>query len=531
MSASSSTELPSGLQIDHFRVQGLLGKGGMGSVYEAEDVNLGRRVALKVLSPALLEIEGYRDRFFREARSAARVQHPNIVSIYHLGETGGRPYYAMEYVDGEPLDEVLRRERQFSEARAVELLTPVLEALHHAQQQGVIHRDLKPANLVLGRDGRVRILDFGLARMEGSTSLTNTGMVMGTPDYMAPEQGLGKKVTHTADIYAIGVIFYTFLSGRLPFEGDSALEVMMAHVQTPPLRLEKLLPSLSPELAQIIHRCLEKRPVDRYQDYPSLIQDLRQGPTWKAQVVAPSLIETAQPRAAQRALEPNPEFPSGATQVRGSSDPGLSGPKDSTQLSDSKPHLETARTTPQISTSGVTRVSGATSSPAKTPLEASGFEAPALPVDPISPWTCVQVVHSPLKTFTHLLRQPGDFVVEFGYRHKVPLALGILLGGLRVGGEILIVAPFFLGGLLGVCTPLTWLIARLFGNPLGFRQTLILELGVVSTLLTFGVVGNLSFLFFLFSQVALFYFLVRGQAARVLEGTKALESRSETDQA
>ena len=279
MSETVSSGLVADTKINHFRVLGLLGKGGMGAVYKAEDVNLGRQVALKVLSPALLEIEGYKDRFFREAQSAARVQHPNIVSIYHLGTTSkGSPYFAMELVDGEALDEVLHRVNRFSLEKSVELLTPVIEALSFAHGQGIIHRDLKPANLVLGKDNRIRVLDFGLARMEGSTSLTNTGMVMGTPDFMSPEQGLGKKVDHRADIYSIGVIFYVFLTGRLPFEGDSALEVMMAHVQTPPPSVRKCLPDLSPYYSQIIHRCLEKAPEDRFQSYQELLEALKNGP-------------------------------------------------------------------------------------------------------------------------------------------------------------------------------------------------------------------------------------------------------------
>jgi serine/threonine protein kinase len=261
--------------IDHFRVIEQLGKGGMGTVFLAEDINLGRIVALKVLSPALLEEEGYRERFYREARHAARLSHPNIVSIFHLGEAGGSPYFAMEFVRGTPLDEILQDQGALPPEQAVQLVLQALEGLQHAHGHGIIHRDMKPANLVLGADKRLRILDFGLARAADTTGLTRSGAIMGTPDFMAPEQGLGKKVEHTGDIYAVGVILFQFLTGQLPFSGDSALEVMMAHVQNPPPDLTQLCPELPDKLCAVISRCLEKAPEDRYQNYPHLIKDLQ----------------------------------------------------------------------------------------------------------------------------------------------------------------------------------------------------------------------------------------------------------------
>jgi predicted Ser/Thr protein kinase len=277
MSATGVSRLAEGTQIDHFRIVRILGKGGMGAVYlaEDEDENLGRQVAVKVLSPTLLETEGYRDRFYREARSAARLNHPNIVSVYHLGEWHGSPYFAMEYVHGKALDQVIADEGAMTPARAIDTLLQVLEGMKHALSGGVIHRDLKPANLFLGGDGRVRVLDFGLARAEDSKSLTATGAVMGTPDFMAPEQGLGKKVGMTADVYAVGVILFQFLSGQLPFHGDSALEVMMSHVQRPPPPLGQLMPHLPKGLVGIVARCLQKDPTARYQGYEELIGDLR----------------------------------------------------------------------------------------------------------------------------------------------------------------------------------------------------------------------------------------------------------------
>ena len=328
MSATSPSQIAPGARIDHFQIERLLGKGGMGAVYLAEDINLGRKVAIKVLPPALVAEEGYRERFYREARAAARVQHPNIVGIYHLGETGGLPYFAMEYVEGTPLDEVLRERGAMAPSLAVGLVLQVLQGLAHAQHQGVIHRDLKPANLVLGKDRRVRILDFGLARAEGSKSLTQTGAVMGTPDFMAPEQGLGKKVTMTADVYAVGVILFQFLTGRLPFVGDSALEVMMAHVQQPPPPLEQILPHLPRALTRVISRCLEKDPAARYQDYAELTEDLQrahpdlEGIPPPDQVPTPSSMSSAATVPSGDSLPSVPAAPGKGVTLSAGSQPG-----------------------------------------------------------------------------------------------------------------------------------------------------------------------------------------------------------------
>jgi hypothetical protein len=242
----------------------------MGTVYLAEDENLGRTVALKVLSAAMLEAEGSHERFRREARSAARLAHPNIISVFHFGEVGGRPYFAMEYVEGDPLDELLRDHGPLPPGEAIDLAAQVVAGLAHAHGAGIIHRDLKAANLIRGRQGRVRILDFGLARAQGATSITSSGVVMGTPDTMSPEQGLGKRVDHRADIYSLGVVLFQLLTGRLPFPGDSALEVMMKHVQEPPPPLEMVCPELPGEVAVLVGRCLEKAREDRFQEYAEL---------------------------------------------------------------------------------------------------------------------------------------------------------------------------------------------------------------------------------------------------------------------
>ncbi len=274
---STIGNLPAGMRIDHFVLGRLLGKGGMGAVYLAEDQNLGRQVALKFLAPTLLESPGYLERFQREARAAARLSHPAIVGIFHLGSVNGMPYYAMEYVEGTPLDSVLARKGPLPPDTALRLLLQVVEGLEVAHRAGIIHRDLKPANLVLARDGRVKILDFGLARTSESTSLTQSGMVMGTPDYMSPEQGLGKRVDHRADIYALGVILFQMITGSLPFRGDSALAVMMSHVQTPAPRLDSVAPEAPEALCELVDRCLSKAPEDRWSDYPALASALAAG--------------------------------------------------------------------------------------------------------------------------------------------------------------------------------------------------------------------------------------------------------------
>lgn len=302
--APSASKLRPETAIDHFKVVRLLGKGGMGAVYLGEDTNLGRPVALKVLSPTLLEIEGYRERFHREARSAARLQHPNIIGIYHFGEVNGLPYYAMEYVEGVPLDSMLSQRGALPAAEVREIARQVVDGLAHAQEHGVIHRDLKPANLIQGKRGRIRILDFGLARMAQATSLTSSGTVMGTPDYMSPEQGLGKAVDHRADIYSLGVTLYHLLSGELPFRGDSALEVMMAHVQTTPPPLDRFGVDVPADLVAVVHRCMAKAADDRFPDYAALAAALRGG----AGAPAPA-TSGAQPMASAAPVASGPATP------------------------------------------------------------------------------------------------------------------------------------------------------------------------------------------------------------------------------
>lgn len=277
MSAPATTSnVPAGTQVGGFEVLRPLGKGGMGAVYVAKDLKLGREVALKLLSPQLFEIPGYHDRFLREAQAAARLSHPNIVAIYTFGDEGGMPFFAMELVPGRTLDELVRQHGALPARDAAQLVLQAVSGLGHAfDKAGVVHRDIKPGNLILGDDGRVRILDFGLARAEDSTSLTAAGAVMGTPDYMSPEQVRGDDTDLRTDIYSLGVVLYQLLSGELPFPGKSAGDVMVKQVSSPPPPLAPRAPGAPASMVAIVERCLQKAPDQRFQDYITLEAALR----------------------------------------------------------------------------------------------------------------------------------------------------------------------------------------------------------------------------------------------------------------
>jgi len=270
-----------------YRIGSLLGKGGMGVVYYAQDTKLRRPVALKVLPPALVADAERRRRFLREARSAAAVTHPGIAAVYDVGEDAGNVFLAMEYVPGQNLRSLIRERRGgMPSALVARIGCDIAVALHKAHGVGVIHRDLKPENVMLSEDGIVKILDFGLAKLretevsavsETATvgHATEAGRVMGTPHYMSPEQALGRPVDERTDIFSLGVMLYELCSGQLPFGGVTDMEAIVARTRDEPKPLQSISADVSEDLVRVIDRCLRKDAAQRYASAAALVAELR----------------------------------------------------------------------------------------------------------------------------------------------------------------------------------------------------------------------------------------------------------------
>jgi serine/threonine-protein kinase len=254
-----------------------LGQGSMGTVYKARDPIMGRDVAIKrILDQAVEGPEGaeFRERFFREARAAGRLAHPGIVTVFDVSEHEGIPFLVMEYVAGRTLQSILQTDERMDWARVCDLGIQLAEALDYAHQNGVVHRDIKPANILVTNEGRVKIADFGVAKLIESQA-TTAGRILGTPAYMAPEQFIGTPVDGRADLFAVGVVIYCMATGEKPFSGDTILGVQYRVIHTSPVDPGKLNPSMPQELEAIILKSIEKNPARRYQTGRELAEDLR----------------------------------------------------------------------------------------------------------------------------------------------------------------------------------------------------------------------------------------------------------------
>jgi len=259
-------QVAAGTVIDgRYRVISRVGSGGMAEVYCAEDTQLGRRVAVKLLHERFAQDEEFVERFRREASSAASLSHANIVNVYDRGQWGGTYYIAMEYLDGRSLDSIVREEAPLPPQRAIELTEQVLRAARFAHRHGVVHRDLKPHNVIIDEEGRVKVTDFGIARA-GASEITQTGSIMGTARYLSPEQAQGHTVSPRSDLYAIGIMLYELLTGTVPFEGDSVVAIALRHLSEPPRPPSSLVPTISANLDAIVMRALAKRPEARFAD-------------------------------------------------------------------------------------------------------------------------------------------------------------------------------------------------------------------------------------------------------------------------
>jgi serine/threonine-protein kinase len=251
-----------------------LGAGGMARVYLAHDNLLDREVAVKVLSDRYAADPAFVERFRREASAAAALNHPNIVSVYDRGEADGSYYIVMEYLEGPDLKQVIRRRAPLPPAEAVDYALQILAALGAAHRRHVIHRDVKPQNVMVAEDGRLKVTDFGIARAGAGTTMTEAGAVIGTAQYLSPEQARGAEVTAASDCYSVGIVLYEMLTGRVPFDGERPVVVAMKQITEPPVPPRDLVPEIPRDLSDVVMRALEKRPSDRFESADEFSQAL-----------------------------------------------------------------------------------------------------------------------------------------------------------------------------------------------------------------------------------------------------------------
>jgi serine/threonine protein kinase len=268
--------IEAGTVIDgRYRVSARLGSGGMADVYLAHDTLLGREVALKLLHHRFSEDQEFVERFRREASSAAGLSHPNVVAVFDRGEWDGTYYIAMEYLPGRSLKAVVREHGPLSPPDAIDIVVQILLAVRFAHRRGIIHRDIKPHNVILDEEGRAKVTDFGIARA-GASDMTLTGSIMGTAQYLSPEQAQGHAVSETSDLYAVGVVLYELLTGSVPFEGDSAVTIALKQVSAEPIPPSSRNPEVGPALDAVVMRSLAKDPLARFASADEFIAALQQ---------------------------------------------------------------------------------------------------------------------------------------------------------------------------------------------------------------------------------------------------------------
>src|SRR6266566_7068362 len=258
-----------------YELEELVGSGGMSSVFRAHDALLERKVALKILHEQYTSDEDYVERFRREARAVAGLSHPNIVTVIDRGEQDGRQFIVFEYIDGESLKQLVDRTGPLQVDQAVGLTLQIARALAFAHQQGLVHRDVKPQNVLLNDDGRAKVTDFGIARsLDVQQGMTQSGTVMGTSDYIAPEQARGERVDEQTDVYSLGVVLYELLTGEVPFPGENFVAVAMRHINEPPPSARERRPDVSPRLDAAIKRAMAKEQGDRFGSMGDFVGEL-----------------------------------------------------------------------------------------------------------------------------------------------------------------------------------------------------------------------------------------------------------------
>jgi serine/threonine-protein kinase len=325
-STSPTHDLVGQIVADRYHIVKKLGEGGMGQVYLGEHVKMGRRSAIKVMNPSMVHDPDAVARFNREAANASRITHPHVCAIYDFGETpDGLIYLAMEFIEGEPLTDVLDREQALSVARATRIFQQAADGLQAAHDLGIVHRDLKPDNIMIsrGRDGAdvVKVVDFGIAKAVGGDDagqkVTKTGLVVGTPEYMSPEQLAGDAVDGRSDLYSLALVYFRMLTGRLPFEGETVQDLMVKRLTDAPAALAAARPDLSfpAGLQPVFDTALTRSPADRYQSVAKFAEDVRAVaggssaatravPATRAGDAATQLLHAATTRPRRRPLVP-----------------------------------------------------------------------------------------------------------------------------------------------------------------------------------------------------------------------------------
>ncbi len=302
-----------------YRLEGRLGFGGMSTVHLAFDMRLERRVAAKLLAEHLADDPTFVSRFQREAQAAARLVHPNIVQIFDSGldETSGRHFIVMEYIEGQSCAEILRDDGWLQVDEAVAIIEQACEGLHYAHRHGVVHRDVKPGNLLRAREGEVKLADFGIAKATEQSSITQVGSVLGTAAYLAPEQARGEEAGPRADLYALGVVAYQLISGRLPYEATSLTELALKQQREEPPMLDTLVAAVGPELAEAIALALALDPRERYQSAREMGRGISDGADGISPLEPPTTSRSAGRGAAQPATQATSVLTGGARGSRG----------------------------------------------------------------------------------------------------------------------------------------------------------------------------------------------------------------------
>jgi len=263
-----------GKKLGSYEIVSFLSAGGMGGVFKGWDIALERDVAIKVISYELSSQSEFVEMFFKEARLVSRLNHPNIAHIYFIGNENGIVYYAMEYIQGLTLAQLMKNKDKIPTQRAIEYLVDTCKALDRVWREKIIHRDIKPANIMISEDNNVKVLDFGVAQQQKKGAAVAEKTIVGSPPYLSPEMILELPVDHRSDIYSLGATFYHVLSGFPPFLGDSLENLLQQHLDTPPTPLSEKLPTLPPILSEIVQKMLAKNPEDRFQSYQDIIDVL-----------------------------------------------------------------------------------------------------------------------------------------------------------------------------------------------------------------------------------------------------------------
>ena len=312
-----------GETLGHYQIIEELGKGGMATVYKAYQSNLQRHVAIKVLSPALAEDLDLVKRFLREARSAAALHHSNVIVIHDVGSEEDVHYIVSEYLEGMTLSQLLKQEQSLPPQRVLNIIRQIAEAMDYAHSRGYIHRDIKPSNIMVNpdQDDHVTLMDFGLVQVTGGSRITRTGYIMGTPDYMSPEQAKGEAIDHRTDIYSLGVTAYHMFTGKVPFEKPTPHAILLAHIMEEPPQMSLLNQQVSPEIEAVVLKAMAKEPGDRYEWSGDMVTDLETAIVRPGTFVAPMIpptgptqsatVVSASPAVSPAAAAPQPQTPPG----------------------------------------------------------------------------------------------------------------------------------------------------------------------------------------------------------------------------